>query len=110
MVQSETLNIPPGATSYDADPSNYRASCPSGYAVIGTGYNAGIGKETFTLDYGGFFVGGFVINDTSITIQTYLQAICGQIPQGATMAVASRAVFDAKYRSALKSAQGSVHH
>jgi hypothetical protein len=36
--------------------------------------------QTDTQDYGGFFVGGFVINDTSISIQTYLQAICGAIP------------------------------
>jgi hypothetical protein len=32
------------------------------------------------LDYSGFFVGGFVYNDSSITISdVHVQAICGQV-------------------------------
>jgi hypothetical protein len=61
--------------------------------------------QTDTQDYGGFFVGGFVINDTSISIQTYLQAICGAIPPGASTAVASRAVAEATYQRAGKRMQ-----
>ena len=62
----ETLN--PGQTTYDVDPNGFQANCPNGYTVIGTGYDGNIGQTTSVLDFGGFFVVGFVINDTSVQL------------------------------------------
>jgi hypothetical protein len=43
--------------------------------AVGTGFNTVIGNADFGLS-SGTFVGGFVHNDTSISIETYVQAIC----------------------------------
>ena len=43
--------------------------------VVGTGFQTGIGNADFVLSYG-TFVGGFVHNDTSITIEAWVQAVC----------------------------------
>jgi hypothetical protein len=82
-VDSAQVTIPAGQTSYDAMPSGFDATCPSGYSVIGTGYNAGIGKADFVLAYSAF-VGGFIENNSSISIQAYLQAIWAQVPGGSS--------------------------
>jgi Collagen triple helix repeat (20 copies) len=62
--------LPPGGFTTDL-----RAICPPGMVVVGTGFNTGIGNADFVLSYG-TFVGGFMDNDVSITIETYVQAIC----------------------------------
>ena len=63
-------SVPPGGNTL-----NMRATCPAGTVVVGTGINTGIGNADFVLSFG-TFVGGFVHNDTSITIQASVQAIC----------------------------------
>jgi len=55
--------------------SAMRATCPAGMVVVGTGFNTGIGNADFVLSYG-TFVGAFIDNDTSITIEAWVQAIC----------------------------------
>lgn len=105
LVQSphETLN--PGQNTFNVDPNGFQATCPRGYTVIGTGFNAIIGKATDVENFGGFFVGGFVINDTTIQLTgIYLQAMCGVVPGGAVAASAgaSRAAEEAKYQAAIK--------
>ena len=65
-----------------------RADCPSGYEVVGTGFNASVGGVAFVLSYQ-FFVGSFFYNDTSITYDVMVQAICS--PAQASAARASRA-------------------
>ena len=105
LVESphETLN--PGQNTYDVDPNNFQASCPSGYTVIGTGFNTGIGNADSVINYGGFFVGGFIHNGTSIQISdVYVQATCGVVPGGTAAASAgsSRTVEEAKYSADLR--------
>jgi hypothetical protein len=87
VVNSPTVTIPPGGTSYGSDPNSLRAQCPAGYNVLGTGVDTGIGNLDLLKSYG-TFVGGFVDNDVSITIQASVQAICGQTP-GVTATLAS---------------------
>ena len=105
LVESPHLTLNAGENTYTVAGSNFKASCPSGYTVIGTGFSTGIGNADTVINYGGFFVGGFVHNDTSIQItNVYVQAMCGAVPGGAAAASAgsSRAAEEAKYSAALK--------
>ena len=103
-MDSETLTLQPGQTSYDVDPDNFQANCPAGYTVLGTGFNAGgIGTVGFVEAYGSF-VGGFVNNDTSVPFQVHLEAICGAVPGGAQIA-SVRPSAEHAYQAMLKQAQ-----
>jgi hypothetical protein len=86
-VDSPQITIPAGQTSYNVLPTGFEATCPSGDSVIGTGFNAGIGKADFVIAYG-TFVGGFIENSTPIPIQAHLQAVCGQVAGGSSGAYA----------------------
>ena len=89
-VESPHVSLIPGDTTYDVAPSTFQATCPAGFVVVGTGFDAGIGNVDDVLSYG-TFVGGFVHNDTSITItDVHLQAICAQLPPGVSSASAGR--------------------
>lgn len=69
-----------------------RAQCPAGMTVVGTAFNTGLGNADFVLSYGSF-VGAFIDNDVSITIEVYVQALCasGATDGGGTRALLSRA-------------------
>jgi len=98
-IDSPKVTIPPGSTSYDADPNGLQAQCPAGYTVVGTGANTGIGNLDFVQKFG-TLVGGFVDNDTSITIQAFVEAICAQLPPGvaSTRSADDAARFEAQAR------------
>jgi hypothetical protein len=101
----ETLN--PGDDTFTVDPNNFQATCPSGYTVLGTGFNASIGQTAFVIAYG-TFVGGFVSNPSSIQIQVYLQAICGVVPGGSSGADVARSTSsEAQYSAALRAASAA---
>lgn len=84
-VDSPMESIPPGSDTLTVDPNGFQATCPSGYSVLGTGFNdGGIGDVGFVISFG-TFVGGFVSNSTGITDNdVYLQAICGQVAGGSS--------------------------
>ena len=87
--------IPPGGTS-----TGLRAECPAGMVVVGTGINTGIGNADFVLSYGRF-VGGFVDNDVSITIEAYVQAICASgVADGGGTSAAGAASSERAFKSA----------
>lgn len=92
IVESPAVSVAPGGSS------GLTATCPAGTTVIGTGYDAGIGKMTEVKNYGGFFVGGFVVNDTSISITATVQAVCAQLPLGTPVASAARSRAVARWR------------
>jgi hypothetical protein len=107
----ETLN--PGQDTYQVDPNGFKATCPAGYTVIGTGFNANIGQADNVINYGGSLVGGFVYNNSSIQIHdVYVQAICAVVPGGASAASAtrSRIAAEASYRARLKSLHALLVH
>ncbi|MGZ4323699.1 MAG: hypothetical protein ACXVV5_16580, partial [Solirubrobacteraceae bacterium] len=89
-VESPPVTIPPGSNSYRQDPNSMTAQCPAGTTVVGTGVDTGIGNLDFLKKYG-TLVGGFVDNDTSITIEATVQAICATLPAGVA---ATRSVHD----------------
>jgi hypothetical protein len=104
-VDSPHISIPPGEDSYNVMPTGFQANCPSGYTVLGTGYYGDIGKTTSVLNYGGFFVGGFVINDTNVTMtDVHLQAMCGVVPGGASAAAdtSGRTAQESAYQETAK--------
>jgi hypothetical protein len=84
-VSAPALTIPPGSTSFDVEPPNWEAQCPSGMVVLGTGFDGPFNEVGgFVRNYG-TLVGGFFENDSLIPISNVtVQAICGQVPGGAT--------------------------
>lgn len=80
--------------------NNMRVNCPAGMVVVGTGFNAGIGNADFVLSYG-TFVGAFLDNDTSITIETWVQALCapGNDAGGASSLRGGRASAERAFES-----------
>ena len=89
---------------------NLRATCPSGYSVVGTGVNdGGVGDIGFVISYG-TFVGGFISNLTSVSVQVYVQAICGQVAGGSSGANAvHRAAAEARYEADLRTMPTLTH-
>lgn len=108
---SANVTLQPGQDTYTVAGTNFRATCPSGTNVIGTGFNTGIGNADFVIDYGSF-VGGFVDNDTSVTIdQVHVQAICASVPENASANVARRAeLANARYEADLLAAAHAARH
>jgi hypothetical protein len=84
-VDSSTLTLQPGQSTFDLVPSGaWQASCPTGDVVLGTGYNVDTFDEVaFLLNYGSF-VGAFVYDDGAIASQVYIQATCARVPGGSS--------------------------
>jgi hypothetical protein len=112
IVSSPVLALAPGETTYGATAGgNWEAACPSGYTAIGTGFNDGaVAQVGFVLSYGSF-VGGFIANNSSITVNVSLEAMCGVVPQGSVglpavaADAASRQSSAKRYHSDLASEQ-----
>lgn len=106
-VSSASFSLAPGQSTYDLlkDSGGFRAACPSGMYVVGTGFSTGIGNADFVLAYG-TFVGAFIYNDTSITISgVSVQAICAQLAPGASVAsTRARSAALERYRADVRRA------
>jgi hypothetical protein len=76
-VDSQILTLAPGQTSLDIGGTGFRATCPAGSTVVGTGFNGSVGHTSFVTAYGSF-VGGFFYNDSSISHQVHVQAVCAR--------------------------------
>jgi hypothetical protein len=76
-VDGAQRSYPPG--DFGAPPN---AQCPAGTTVIGTGFNGPFNQVGGFVKKYGTFVGGFFENDSSITVQGNVQAICAQLPAG----------------------------
>jgi hypothetical protein len=86
LVQSRQLTLQPGQSTYDIDRADFRAVCPTGYTVLGTGFNASVGTADFVQSYG-TFVGGLIANDSGVqSSPVFLQATCGVVAGGVSMA------------------------
>jgi len=72
-VWSNTVAIAPGAEG------GAQVSCPAGTTVLGTGFNAGLGRVVIVERFGGT-VDLDVLNDQTTTIVVQAQAICGGGP------------------------------
>ena len=83
-VKSPEISLPTGYSTYDLAPSTFQATCPAGYAVVGTGFSSSVASPAFVLGYG-TFVGGFIYNDSGITVKVSVQAICAQVPAGTSV-------------------------
>jgi hypothetical protein len=106
-ISSGQITIPPGETSYDVDPNNFQANCPTGETVVGTAFNSGLATVQFVLSYS-YFVGGFFDNQSSIAAQVYVEAICAPAPIGQQAFAAHRATRQAAYQADLKAAQAAL--
>jgi hypothetical protein len=91
-VSSPAVTLAPGQTSYEVELAGgpaLDAQCPSGKVVIGSGFNASVADVGFVLAFGSL-VGGFMANESSITVPVTVQAICAST-SGASAAAAGQA-------------------
>ena len=89
QVDGPSTSYPPGAYGGSA-----RAQCPPGEVVIGTGFNGPMGDPGVFVKAYGTFVGGFFVNDSSITVDGSVQATCARTSGALARAASSgRAEF-----------------
>ena len=87
LVGSPQVTLQPGQNTYDVAPNTFQASCPSGYTATGTGFNGDGAATTTYLESYGFFVGGFLVNDSSIPATVQIFAVCAPGSSGLAPAI-----------------------
>jgi hypothetical protein len=104
-VASPKVTLLPGQTTYDVAPTNFEADCPAGYTAVGTGFDGDGVVTTSYLESYGFFVGGFMVNDSSISATAQIFGVCAQGSSGAApfARIASGAAPAPKTASGLES-------
>jgi hypothetical protein len=99
QVVEAVLTVQPG------DVDGPQAFCPAGKVVAGTGFASSITHVGFSLVFGGVSAGAGFINDTSIPVETRVQAICAPGSQAAaaarTAALPSRSTLRRQFDRAL---------
>lgn len=84
-IDSPSVHLNVSQSTYDVNPNGFRAQCPAGWAVVGTGFDSTVGHIGFVKAYG-TFVGGFIYNDSSIPIDVSLSATCANVPSASISA------------------------
>lgn len=102
QVDGPEISYPPGSYGASAD-----AVCPSGSTVIGTGFNGPFGAVGGFVKAYGSFVGGFFINESSVTVTGNVQAICGRVSGRVRRSVAGRVEYAADVAEAAKLVEAS---
>lgn len=102
-VTSAKLTVPPGASTYDVI-TTWRANCPAGYRVIGTGFEGDFGDMWMVKSYD-YFVGGFGVNNASINGEFELQATCARLSGATAASGPNRAAKLREYMADLKRVQ-----
>jgi hypothetical protein len=90
--------LPPG--SFDGSPV---AECPAGSVVVGTGFNGPFNAVGGFVKAYGTFVGGFFANESSITLEGNVEAICAMV--GSARASASVSAARSEYQDDLAEAE-----
>ncbi len=109
VVKSPDVSIASGDSSYGVQQNGgpaLDAQCPAGTTVVGTGFDDGIGSVGFVLAFGSL-VGGFVYNDTTITITASVQAFCAS--SGGAQA-ASNGSARTRFLARARAASAALHH
>jgi hypothetical protein len=76
LIGSPKVTLQPGQNTYGVDPSGFQANCPSGYTATGTGFDGeGVASIEYLESYG-FFVGGFLVNNSSVAATVQIFAVC----------------------------------
>jgi hypothetical protein len=103
-VNGARRNYPPGESG--GAPT---AECPPGYTVVGTGFNGPFPVTGgFVLKFGNF-VGGFFANESLVTVEGYVQAVCAQAPPSAIFSsVRGTSSARAAYRHRLEISTGEL--
>lgn len=110
VVDSPKVVLQPGQSTYDTNPNNFQATCPTGWTVVGTSFATGGGTAWDVLDYGGYFVGGFIVNDTTTPDNpAWVAAECALVPGGSVGGPArDTSALDAQYRAQLERDEAKV--
>ena len=108
LVGSPEVTLQPGQTTYDVMPSGFEATCPSGTTAVGTGFNGdGVNTITYLESYGSF-VGGFLVNDSSVSATAQLYAVCAPGSSGLAPSVRSDDSAQARYQADLTRIQANA--
>jgi hypothetical protein len=84
-------HLEPGQSTSDAvGIGNFKATCPKGGSVVGTGVLPSVGHLGFVEKFGRF-VGAHIFNDSGIPIDVEVQAICTNAVVDVSSARATRA-------------------
>jgi hypothetical protein len=106
-----TGTLSPGQSTVDAfGAGNFRAQCPAGSTVVGTGFNVSVSHVGFVAKFGSF-AGAYMYNDSGIAHGVSVQAICAYGPSDGAAAAAvrrraARTAFIAAERRAQTAAKG----
>jgi hypothetical protein len=103
VVESPKVVLQPGQSSYDVNPKNFQATCPRGWTVIGTSFSTGGGEAWAVVDYGGYFVGGFIVNLSSTPDKpAYVAAQCAIVPGGSVGRARDISGPESQYKAELR--------
>lgn len=100
-VQGATATL--GPDGFGSPPN---ANCPAGTTVVGTGFYGPLGRTGGFVKKYGSLVGGFFVNDSSISVDIHVQAICAQLPPG--VSAASRSKDRAKFAADVERAKQAL--
>lgn len=114
LIGSPMVTLQPGQNTYDVDPSGFQANCPSGYTATGTGFDGeGVASIEYLESYG-FFVGGFLVNNSSVAATVQIFAVCasgssGPAPAGDVSGLKRHlSGLESRYHSDLREAAARV--
>lgn len=85
QVDGPSVTLAPGQDNFGISDN---ANCPAGDVAVGTGFDVGGVMRVGFVEAFGSFVGGFVVNDSSISAQYNWQAICAPSATLASLAQA----------------------
>jgi hypothetical protein len=102
LVGSPQVTLQPGQNTYQVDPSGFEANCPGGYTATGTGFNGGGVASVEYVESYGFFVGGFLVNNSSIPVTVQIFAVCAPGSSGLAPAIRGTGRPEDQYRAQLQ--------
>jgi hypothetical protein len=101
LVGSPKVTLQPGQDTYEALSSGFQANCPAGYTATGTGFDGeGVASIEYLESYG-FFVGGFLVNNSSIPATVQIFAVCAPGSSGIAPAVRGAGSAERRYEAQL---------
>ena len=108
-VDSSHLTLKPGQTSVELAGNNWRAKCPRGMVVVGTGFDGPFNQVGGFVKAYGTFVGGYFENASQVTIQNvHVQAICARVSRGSIAAASAAGSSEAQYQAELRNAEAQT--
>jgi hypothetical protein len=102
LVGSPKVTLQPGQDTYQVLPNGFQANCPAGYTATGTGFDGeGVASIEYLESYG-FFVGGFLVNNSLVPATVRIFAVCAQGSSGLAPAIRGAGSAQSRYQAQLR--------